>query len=352
MTLDAAVRAEVGGFSLDVELTALAGRTVAVLGPNGAGKTSLLRVLAGLLPLSAGRVALGETVLDDPATGVFVPPEQRPIGVVFQDYLLFPHLTALDNVAFGLRCRGVARAQAHARAGEWLERFGLAQFAASRPAQLSGGQAQRVALARALVSDPALLLLDEPLSALDVGTRAEVRRDLRRHLSSFGGVRVLVTHDPLEAAALADELVVVEGGRVVQAGPLEELTARPRSAYVAELAGTNLLRGRASGSEIVLAGDRGGRLTTASPATGEVLAVVPPQAVALSLQRHEGSPRNVWAGRVDGIERIGDRARVRVVGPLTLVAEVTVASVHDLGLGEDSEVWMSVKATEISVYPA
>jgi len=350
--LHAVVRADVGGFSLDVELTASAGRTVAVLGPNGAGKTTLLRALAGLLPLSAGRVVLGETVLDDPAAGVFVPPEQRPIGVVFQDYLLFPHLSAIENVAFGLRSRGMGRNQAHARAGEWLERVGLSQSASSRPAELSGGQAQRVALARALVSDPALLLLDE---AAGGARRRHPGRGPPRPPPPLGLLRRRARVGdprPLEAAALADGLVVVEDGRVVQTGPLEELTARPRSVYVAGLAGTNLLRGQATGSEIVLAGNPGGRVTTASPATGEVLAVVPPQAVALSRQRHEGSPRNVWAGRVDGIERIGDRARVRVVGPLTLVAEVTVASVHDLGLGEDSEVWMSVKATEISVYPA
>ncbi|MDQ1397902.1 MAG: molybdate transport system ATP-binding protein [Acidimicrobiaceae bacterium] len=350
MSLDADARVEVGEFALQAQLSAAAGQTVAVLGPNGAGKTTLLRVLAGLLPLTDGRVVLDGAVLDDPSAGVFVSAEHRPIGVVFQDYLLFPHLTALENVAFGLRARGVHRAAARSRAADWLDRVGLSAAAASRPAQLSGGQAQRVALARALVSDPALLLMDEPLAALDVGTRGEVRRDLRRHLSSFGGVRVLVTHDPLEAATLADHLVVLENGKVVQTGDLDELTAHPRSDYVAELAGTNLLRGRAVGNEIAVAG--GGTLTIASPASGDVLAVVPPRAVALSRARHEGSPRNVWPGRVDGIERVGDRARVRVVGPLALVAEITAASVHDLGLGENSEVWMSVKATEILVYPA
>ena len=206
-------RPHVGTFRLDVELTTKSGETVAVLGPNGSGKTTLFRCLAGLLPIDGGRIELDGEPLDDPAHDVFVRPERRPVAVVFQDYLLFPNLTALENVAFGLRARGVAKAEARARATAWLERVGLADHAHHRPRALSGGQAQRVALARALATEPRLLLLDEPLAALDAGTRGDVRRDLRRHLATFDGVRLLVTHDPVDAYALADRVVILEAGQ-------------------------------------------------------------------------------------------------------------------------------------------
>src|SRR6185295_273722 len=199
--------------------------------------------LAGLLPIDAGRIDLDGECLDDPAGKVFVPPERRPVAVVFQSYLLFNNLTALENVAFGLRARGVAKGAARARAAEWLERVGLSDHAGHRPQALSGGQAQRVALARALATEPRLLLLDEPLAALDAGTRGDVRRDLRRHLSSFDGVRLLVTHDPVDAYTLAERVVVLEAGHIVQAGTLTEISAQPRSRYIADLVGVNLIKG-------------------------------------------------------------------------------------------------------------
>src|SRR5690606_23995610 len=225
---------------LDVSLRVAAGEVVALLGPNGAGKTTALRALAGLRPLDAGRIALGDTVLDDPAAGVFVPPDRRPVGVVFQDYLLFPHLSVMDNVAFGLRCRGARRAEARRAAVEWLDRVGLAAQAARRPRDLSGGQAQRVALARALAVHPRLLLLDEPLAALDARIRLETRAHLQRRLRDQQAAPLLVTHDPLDAMVLADRVVVVEDGRVVQEGDAAEITRRPRTDYVARLAGLNL----------------------------------------------------------------------------------------------------------------
>src|SRR5207249_262461 len=191
MSLQAQLQARVGSFDLDVDLTVAPGEVVALLGPNGAGKTSVLRVLAGLLTIDAGRIALDGIVLDEPANAIRVPVEQRPIGVVFQDYLLFPHLTVLENVTFGLRSRGTSRAEARHRAHDWLARVGLDDHARAKPSALSGGQQQRVALARALVTEPRLLLLDEPLAALDAGTRTELRRDLRSHLATFGGARVL-----------------------------------------------------------------------------------------------------------------------------------------------------------------
>jgi molybdate transport system ATP-binding protein len=352
VTLDARVRLGLGELALDVELTARPGETVVVVGPNGAGKTTLLRALAGLQPLDAGRVTLDGVALDDADAGVLVPPERRPVGIVFQDGLLFPHLSALENVAFGLRSRGQARGEARRQAAEWLSRVGLAGREQARPPELSGGQAQRVALARALAPHPRLLLLDEPLAALDATTRVEVRRDLRRHLATYDGVRILVTHDPLEALALATTIVVVEGGRVVQSGAPEEVRARPRSRYVADLVGVNLLEGRGRGHDVVLAS--GARLTVAeAPPPGDVLAVVHPRAVALHRgERPRGSPRNVWEATAGALDFEGDRVRVRLEGEVPLVAEVTPAAVHDLGVVEGSSVWASAKATEISVYPA
>jgi molybdate transport system ATP-binding protein len=350
VSLLASVHARLGAFDLRAELEIVAGETVAVLGPNGAGKTTLLRALAGLVPLLDGRVVLGDTVLEDPLRRIYLPPERRSIGVVFQDYLLFPHLSALENVAFGMRCRGLSRAAAHDRARTWLARVNLAERAAATPAELSGGQAQRVALARALAPEPALLLLDEPLSALDVGIRAELRRDLRRLLTSFGGVRLIVTHDPLEAMVLADRLVVIEGGRVVQSGTQVEVAARPRSRYVADLVGVNLMVGEVADGRIRLEG--GGTLSAPDVAAGRVFAVIHPRAVVLHRARPEGTARNVWPGRVDCLDVEHGRVRVHVVGAPSIVAEVTPGAVAELGLGPGSEVWAAVKATEITVYPA
>ncbi len=190
---------------------------------------------------------MGDRTLDEPATRTFVPPEDRRVAVVHQDFVLFPHLRVLDNVAFGPRSAGVPRRRADQVAREWLERMDLGDYALDRPASLSGGQAQRVALARALAADPEVLLLDEPLSALDVTTRATTRRDLRHHLDAFAGATVVVTHDPLDALLLAGRVAVLEAGRVTQAGSVAELTSHPRTRYVADLIGTNLLRGVADG---------------------------------------------------------------------------------------------------------
>lgn len=350
MSLEAEISLTLGSLTLDVEMAVATGEVVAILGPNGSGKTTLLRAVAGLLPLTQGRLVLDGKVLEDPAANLRVPTEQRAIGFVFQDYLLFPHLSVLENVAFGLRARGTPRREARRRAQGWLERSGLGRYAGERPRSLSGGQAQRVALARALIADPRLLLLDEPLTALDAGARVEVRRELRRHLASFEGTRLLVTHNPLEAAALADRLVVLEGGRVVQSGSPIEVAERPRSAYVAELAGLNLFRGRGFGDHVQL--ESGARIITPEAGHGEVFAVVHPRAVSLHRRRPEGTPRNVWEGSIAGLDPEGDRARVRVEGTVPMVAEVTTAGAAALALGAGDRIWMSIKATEVSVYPA
>ena len=291
--LDATIEMRVGSLDLDVRLEADDGEIVALLGPNGAGKTTVVNALAGLRPIDAGRIVLDGRTLDEPDHDVFVPTEDRSVGVVFQDHLLFPRMTAQENVAFGLRARGVERRTALRRATGLLERFDLDTHQHARPSALSGGQAQRVALARALAVDPRLLLLDEPLAALDATTRPHVRAELRRHLSTFDGSRVLVTHDPIDALVLADRLVVVEAGRVTQTGTAAEVTARPATGYVADLVGINLLAGRfvdATAVELIT----GGRLTVAPRSggelTGDVAVAIRPQAVALHGDRPAGDP--------------------------------------------------------------
>jgi len=350
VSLEASIRLTLGPLDLEMELTIDEDEVVALLGPNGAGKTTLLRAIAGLVPFRSGYVVLDGKVLEDTAARQYVPTERRPIGFVFQDYLLFPHLSVLDNVAFGLRSRGTRRREADGKAVEWLDRVGLKGYARAKPAELSGGQRQRVALARALAPDPRLLLLDEPLSALDVTTRAEVRRDLKHHLGSFQGIRLLVTHDPLEAVALADRLIVMEGGRLMQTGTSAEVTERPRSQYVADLVGVNLVRGAADHGSVRLPG--GTAIAVAGAESGEVFAVIHPRAVALYRRRPEGSPRNVWPGRATNIELMGNRVRVRIEGEVPMVAEVTPAALKDLELVEGGDVWLSFKATDVMIYPA
>jgi molybdate transport system ATP-binding protein len=351
MSLDARVSVTVGTLDIDVDLSVADDEVVAILGPNGAGKTTILRALAGLLRLDAGSITLDGSVLDDPGTGTYVVPERRPIGVVFQDYLLFPFLDARDNVAFGLRSHGVAKRDARARAEEWLRRVGLAEHTRKKPRALSGGQAQRVALARALASTPRLLLLDEPLAALDVATRAEIRRDLRRHLDEFAGVRIIVTHDPVDAATLADRIVVVEHGSVSQTGTIAEVSAHPRSEYVAELVGINLYVGDAQHGVVTLpsgaaldAGDRA--------VSGHVFVTVSPRSVALHRREPHGSPRNRWEGTVTDLDALADRVRVRLDGPVPIVAEVTRAAAEELGATPGQRLWSSVKATDVRVYAA
>ncbi|MEU5750993.1 ABC transporter ATP-binding protein [Streptomyces sp. NPDC047853] len=343
--LDARLVVDRGTFRLDVQLTAAPGDVVALLGPNGAGKSTALRALAGLEPLTGGRLHLDGAPLDG------TPPESRPVGVVFQDYLLFPHLTALDNVAFGPRCRGASKAEARARATVWLERMGLADQAGARPRRLSGGQAQRVALARALATNPRLLLLDEPLAALDARTRLEVRAQLRRHLAEFEAVAVLVTHDPLDAMVLADRLVVVEDGKVVQEGGPADIARRPRTDYIARLVGLNLYRGTADGHTVRF--DAGPAVTTTEDLSGPVFVAFPPGAVTLYAERPTGSSaRNLWPCEVAGLETHGDRIRVDLTGELALTADVTTVAAAELGLHPGAPVWATVKATQTHAYPA
>ena len=348
MSLDARVVCSRGSLEVDVALAAEPGEVIAILGPNGAGKSTILRCLAGLLPLEDGHVQLDGLDLDRPTADVFVRPEHRSIGFVFQNYLLFPSMTALENVAFGLRARGMSARQARSQAAAWIERVGLTDHAAHLPAALSGGQAQRIALARAMATEPRLLLLDEPLAALDAGTRSEVRRELQHHLRTFHGVRILVTHDPLDAYALADRVVVLQDGKVVQQGTLTDVTARPKSRYVADLVGVNLVKGTATAG--VLTTPSGATVQTSDDVHGAAFALIQPRSIALYRSPPDGSPRNVWATTVTDIDPRSHR--LRLDGPIPLIAEVTLAALDALALQPGDQLWASVKASEITIYPA
>lgn len=355
--LDASITLRLGHLDLDVELRANPGEVLALLGPNGSGKTTTLRVLAGLEAIDDGRVVIGDRIVDDPGRNVFVQPEHRHVSMMFQDHLLFPHMDLVDNVAFGLRANGIDRQTAGRRATEWLTRVGLGEHIRSRPGAVSGGQAQRAALARALVRDPALLLLDEPLSALDVGTRNSLRRDLRTHLDGFEGATLLVTHDPLDALALADHIAVIEDGRITQHGTLAEVTRSPQTAYVAELMGTNLLRGTASGTSVLV--ERSGSVTALPPEMtsvvvaeahhGPVIVLIRPNSITLHRNEPDSSQRNRFQGTVKGLDLLGDRVRVHLDALIPLVAEVTDRAVEELGLVSGSSIWVAFKATDLTV---
>ena len=348
LLVDACIRRD--DFVLDVAFAAQGGQVVAILGPNGAGKSTLLSALAGLTPLSSGRITLAGRVLDDASTGAFVEPSARPVGFVFQNYRLFPHLRVIDNVGFAARSRGAGRVQSRRLAMMWLERFGLVEFADRLPSDLSGGQAQRVALARALASDPKLLLMDEPLAALDARTRLDVQSELRRHLREFAGPCLIVTHDPLEALVLADWLIVVEDGRIVQEGSPADVTRRPATEYVAKLVGLNLYTGRANGSQIHI--DGGGQFTVSDlEGHDQVLVALRPSSVVVHPQRPEpSSARNVWPGRITGLSLLADRVRLDIEGTPSVLVDVTPAATSEFGLAPGVEVWLSAKATEFEVY--
>ncbi|MFM9446425.1 ABC transporter ATP-binding protein [Streptomyces acidiscabies] len=332
-------------FHLNITLKATPGEVLALLGPNGAGKTTALRAMAGLLPLTSGHLHLDGHPLEN------TPPESRPVGVVFQDYLLFPHLTALDNIAFGPRCRGATKSESRTQAKEWLTRMGLTNHATTKPRNLSGGQAQRVALARALATNPRLLLLDEPLAALDARTRLEVRAQLRHHLADFEAVAIIVTHDPLDAMVLADRLVVIEQGTIVQEGTPADIARHPRTDYIAQLVGLNLYKGTAKGTTVTL--PAGQQITTSEHLTGPACVAFPPSAVTLHRTRPENtSARNLWHCQVAGLESHGDQIRADLKGDLPLTADLTTAAAADLNLHPGTEIWASLKATQTHAYPA
>ncbi|WP_413754269.1 ABC transporter permease [Streptomyces sp. R-74717] len=340
------LRAEVTGFN-QLTLDAEPGTTIAVVGPNGAGKTTLLRALLGLTPRAHAALRLGDLDVSS------LPPHRRGVAWVPQDGALFPHLSALANTAYGLRARGVPRTEARRSAQKWLDRLGVGHLAARKPAEVSGGQAQRVALARALATRPRLLLLDEPLAALDQTTRAHVRHTLRTHLDTFGGVCLIVTHDPVEAISLADRVLVLEDGRALQDAPPSEVTRHPRSPWVARMMGRNAWPGTSAEDGLQFPG--GGRLLIADPlpAGTPALAVIAPEAVSVHRDKPGGSPRNIWPGTVREITASGSRLRILITSPKApdLVAEITPQAAAELGLADGVPVWTSIKATEATIVP-
>ena len=349
LTLEAEVALTLGALDLDVKLQ-VTDAVLAVVGPNGAGKSTLLRALAGLVRIERGRVVIDGQVVDDPVANVHPPPQDRHVGMVFQDHLLFANLNVLENVAFGLRARHVPRGEARRRAAEWLE----ARWAARR-----GRRPPPPALRR-----PGRTGGPGPGPGHRTGP-APPRRTPRRgphrgpsraapapspRAAPLPRTRLLVTHDPIEAAALADELLVVEDGHVSQQGPLAEVTAHPRSAWVATMVGLNLLTGVAHGTTVLL--PEGQTLVIPTATSGAVFAAFRPNAVTLHRSRPEGSARNVWPGQATELHPAGDRARIRVDGPVPLVAEVTAAAVNELHIAEGGQIWAAVKSTEIDVYAA
>lgn len=346
MNLEVQVQRAIGDFRLDVDLRSDALITV-LIGPSGGGKTSTLRSVAGLDAGGAQRIVVAGRTVADSSTGQRLPPQERRLGMVTQTSTLLPHRSVVRNVAIAVR-DGDRRARS-AEARTWLARVGADGWADRRPSALSGGQQQRVALARALAGRPDLLLLDEPFSAVDAPSRAELRGLLRRLAKETATPVLLVTHDPTEALTLADHLAVIEDGRVTQQGPPAEVTARPRSSWVAELVGLNLLRGVAVGTLVRL--DGGGELRTADAAQGPVAVTVHPRAVSVHRVRPGGSPRNVLTGEIVDLDARGDHVRVRVEGLVPLVAEVTPQSVAALDLGVGGTVHLAVKATEVVVHP-
>jgi molybdate transport system permease protein len=335
MTLEAAVRTPF----VEAAFSVAAGEVLAVVGPNGSGKTSLLRALTGLLA-STGSVVLAGADISALTSA------DRHIGWLPQAPSLFPHLTARDNVVFPLRARGMPRDHAQAVAQGWLDRLGVGELSGSKPAKLSGGQVARVALARALAAEPQLVLLDEPLAALDSTTKDDVRRLLRTTLAGGPAPGLLVTHDPVDVVALADRVLVLEEGRVVQIGTPAEVTAAPRSTWIAGLLGQNAWRGVTDDTGLVV-GD--GHIAAAEPlASGlPALALCEPAAITLHRSAPEGSARTVLHGELQEVRALGGRVRVTIASSPPVVAEVTTAAADDLELSRGGEVWAALKATEV-----
>ncbi|WP_285650916.1 ATP-binding cassette domain-containing protein [Actinomycetospora sp. NBRC 106375] len=349
-----------GGFTLDVDLRVEPGEVVAVLGPNGSGKSTLLGTLAGLYAPEDARVTLGGRVLLDSADGTAVPAHRRRVGMLSQQALLFPHLSVRDNVAFGPRCAGRPRREAAAGARRRLDDVGVGELEDRRPAELSGGQAQRVAIARALATEPELLLLDEPFAALDIDAAPAVRSVLRRLVRDTGQTTLLVTHDVVDAVVLADRLVVLAEGRIVEQGPTAEVLARPRSAFAARIAGLDLVTGVAADGGLRTP-DGGTVFGAASEPVDDgepAVAVFAPTSVAVHREHPEGSPRNVLPVRLAALEPQGQVVRLRAAavpqGPPWadgLAADITPAAVAELGVEPGDDLWFAVKATEVSVHP-
>ena len=355
------LRAVVAERGLDVKFSVAAGEVLAVLGPNGAGKSTALHVVAGLVRPDEGLVRLGDRVLTDTATKVDVATHDRRVGLLLQDPLLFPHLSVAANVAFGPRSRRGLRAagRANAAALRWLQAVDAEQLADRRPRELSGGQAQRVAIARALAAEPDVLLLDEPLSGLDVAAAAAVRAVLRKVVTRDDRAAVLVTHDLLDVYTLADRVLVLEDGKIAETGRVADVLTAPRSRFAARIAGVNLIEGtmRADGALQAWSGTRWhGTAVTELVSGQDAIAVFSPAAVAVYREAPHGSPRNTVALRVAELVSRGPVVQVRCADQPDrapgLAADITVDAAADLRLTPGDSVWLSVKSQEVVLYPA
>ncbi|CAJ1578917.1 sulfate/molybdate ABC transporter ATP-binding protein [[Mycobacterium] wendilense] len=355
------VRTRLAHRAVDFDLALDDGHVLAVLGPNGAGKSTLLHLIAGLLRPDDGRITLGDTVITDTAAGVFVPAHARGVALLAQQPLLFPHMTVTANVAYAPRCRRQTRAQARAVAQRWLQTVAAEHLADRKPAQLSGGQAQRVAIARALAAEPAVLLLDEPMAALDVAAAPAVRGLLRDLLRAQRRTAVIVTHDLLDALAIANKVVVVEAGRIVERGAVRDVLTAPRSEFAARIAGVNLISGVAAGSGTIKTAwgtEVSGVIKTAGDieANSPAVALFSPAAVSVHLDAPHGSPRNVFPVTVAALDVHGNSVRVRSAdqpdGTAGISADITAAAVADLDLAPGQRVYFVVKAQEVGLHPA
>ncbi len=343
--------------NVEFDVTLGAGEVLAVLGPNGAGKSTLLQMIAGLLRPDAGRIELGGTVLTDTDAGMFVPPHARGVAMLSQQAMLFPHMTAAANVGYAPRCRGLSRSAARAAARHWLDAVDAGELADRKPAQLSGGQAQRIALARALAAEPRLLLLDEPMAALDVTAAPAMRRLLRDILRDEGRTAIIVTHDLLDALAVADSAIVVDNGQVVEAGPVRDVLTAPRSDFAARIAGINLIPGVIASPGLLRAGsgtDVSG-IGDVEPGAAAV-ALFRPAAVAVHLVPTHASPRNVIEVTIAELDLHGTTVRIRggeqPDGSTGLAADITAAAAADLDLAVGQTVYFVVKTQEVQLHPA
>ena len=351
------VQARVDDRGVAFDLTLADGDVLAVLGPNGAGKSTLLLLIAGLLRPDQGRVELGSRVLTDTGSGVFVPAHSRGVAMLSQRAMLFPHMSVAANVAFAPRSKGKRRSEARVIAQRWLAAVDAKELADRRPAQLSGGQAQRVAVARALAAEPKVLLLDEPMSALDVTAAPALRRLLRHILRDDARTAVIVTHDLRDALAVADRVIVVEHGRIVESGPVRSVLTSPRSAFAARVTGVNLVSGTitrpgtlqtAWGANVFGIGD-------AAPGVAAV-ALFRPTAVAIHLDPPHASPRNVLPVTIAEMDIHEATIRVRGTaqpdGSPGIAADITAAAAADLELAPGQDVYFVVKTQETELHPA
>ncbi len=375
--------AQVAQRGFDVQLEIGDSERVAVLGHNGSGKSTLLNLLAGTLKPDSGRAVLDGKVLFDigDGRGVFTPPSARGVAMLAQDPLLFPHMTVLQNAVFGPRAAGASRSDARERARKWLEAVGIEDLEGRRPSQISGGQAQRAAIARALAANPSMLLLDEPMAALDVAVAPALRRVLRDVLRAQA--TMIVTHDLLDAVMLSQRVVVLEKGKVAEQGPTEDVLEHPTTPFAAGLAGLNLVRGTYQGGAVVtedgtkVVGSQRGKTDYAKtdPASSyfvegttrvrnhddevaqvkngdSAAAVFPPTAVSVFLEPPHGSPQNNLRGVISELEPNQELVRVRMrIGEQLLLADVTVQAVAQLDLHPGKEVVFSVKASAVTIYP-